>query len=186
MIKVLVWLPGRGDSWGHAALDVTGGAPLGSAYVSWWPKGVHTSKSLSIASELFCATAYTDRTFQDDVRGEDGRRPSYTIELPGKDRQAVGLDETAIKAWWKQLTSTGTAKWCTLTPNCSTVAAYALTIGGGDRFSDMWSSANLIWSPSDVADYARAIQIGIASAQRRRAPVSSTQLDGGLPPGGVK
>ena len=184
MVRVYVWLSVSSDTWGHAALNVSGGTPLRSAYVSWWPKGDHTSKLMSLGGDLFCATAFSDRNLEDDIAGE-GNRPSHTIELPGKNGQTIGLDETAIKAWWGQLTSTGTAKWCTLTPNCSTIAAYALTHGGGDQFSDMWNSSNLVWSPSAVASYARAIQSGILAAQRRRVPPSSTQLDGGLPPGGV-
>ena len=184
MVRVYTWVSGSGDSWGHASLDVTGGFPLGPRYVSWWPKGDSRSKAIGIGGQLFCATAYTNRTYRDDIKGE-GRGPNYTIELPGKSAQMVGLDESAIKAWWIKLTSTGTAEWCTLTANCSTIAAFALTSGGGDQFSDMWNSSNIVWSPSDVADYARAIKVGIESARRRRAQAPSGALDGGLPPGGV-
>jgi hypothetical protein len=185
MVRVFVWTAAGKQSWGHASLEVNGGTPMGVTYVSWWPRSDHRSKALSLGGDLFCATAFTDRSFFDDVRGEDGRRPSHTVDLPGEDPHRVGLNETAIKAWWSQLRSTGKAKWCTLAPNCSTITAFALTVGGGARFSDMWNRANLIWSPSSVVDYARAIQSGIVSAQQRPGSHAPGQLDGGLPPGGL-
>jgi hypothetical protein len=65
------------------------------------------------------------------------------------------LNEDAIQVWWDEFRRTH--KWRTLTQNCSTTVAQALDVGGG---RDLTTSAPnpLVWTPSDVEKYARALQ----------------------------
>jgi hypothetical protein len=186
MIEVFVWPFVDKDTWGHASMRVNGGTPLGQEYISWWPNGSRQSKALSLGGNLYCAGAIPNQTFDDDVRGENRTLPGQTIKIEGKTRSSPGLDETAIKAWWRNLTTVGSTKWCTLGPNCSTVVAYGLTVGGASEFSDMWSSSNIVWTPNSVATFARAIRSGIAYARLPRSGAASPRdLDGGVPPGGL-
>lgn len=177
MLQVFIWPFLGKDTWGHASLEVRGGEPLGSQYISWWPDSNRRAKSLYLNSNLYCAGAFPDQTFADDVRGEDDHPPSLSITLDGKSSGVVGLDETVIKRWWSALRSNGTAEWCTLAPNCSTIVAYALTRGGGADFSDMWSRSNIVWTPNRVADYARAIRDGMAEARRGLGNASNKKLN---------
>lgn len=185
MVRVFIW-PFRGSNvaWGHASLEVTGGRPHGSVYISWWPQGVGR-RHKAIHDSLYCVTAIPNRTFEADVRGEDGVRPSETILLDGAGGGAAGLDETAIKQWWGSLASRGFTDWCTLGPNCSTVVAYALAKGGGDRFSNVWRDARWVWSPPSVAYYARSIAEGIRSARLGPSRPNESELDGGVTAGGA-
>lgn len=185
MIRVFVW-PFRGSkvAWGHAAVEVSGGEPSGSVYISWWPQGVGR-RYKAIHDNLYCVAAIPNRTFADDVAGEDGMQPAETILIEGAGRGRPGLDESAIKAWWNSLRGRGFTDWCTLGPNCSTVAAYALAKGGGDRFSNVWRDARWVWSPPSVAYYARSIAEGIRSARLGSSSYAQQELDGGVPAGGV-
>jgi hypothetical protein len=140
---------------------------------------------VSINGMLYCAGAFPDQTLADDIRGEDDHPPSHTIQVPAKGPNSAGLDESAIKDWWAKFRTAGVTEWCTLGTNCSTIAAYARTRGGGAEFSDMWSSSNAIWTPNAVLSYARALRDGIKYANLRPAQPSRRDLDGGLPPGGV-
>lgn len=135
MIEVFVWAFRDTDSWGHASMRVGGGTPPGPQYISWWPNGSRDSKWLSLGGKLYCAGVIPNQTFESDVRGEDRTLPSETIRLDGKTGNKAGLDETAIKTWWRQLSVAGT-EWCTLGPNCSTIVAYALSVRGGDAYSN--------------------------------------------------
>lgn len=188
MLKVFVW-PYRGKdiAYGHASLQVDGGKPEGAAYISWWPANNRRPKW--IHDKLYCAPALQDQTYASDLAGEDEVRPQ-TIVIDGRSKSKHGLNETAIKAWWGSLRTKGFTDWCTLGPNCSTVVAYALSRGGADQYSDMWSSFNMVWTPNDVATYAKAIAAGIKDSNRAPPTGSSNRLsesllDGGLPPGGI-
>jgi hypothetical protein len=190
MIRVFVW-PYRGSdvAWGHAAMEVGGGQLSGSVYISWWPESrgrqPKTIHGKAINGDLYCVGAIYSRKYADDVKGEDFKPPSQTIIIDGKSPTTIGLDETAIKTWWGKLRGTGTTDWCTLGPNCSTIVAYALHIGGGEMFSSMWSNSNVVWTPNAVADYAKDIRSGIAYARLGPTTNALGDADGGLPPGGL-
>jgi hypothetical protein len=170
-------------------MDVGGGTPSGSVYINWWPEvrghRPTTVKGKVVNQNLYCVGAIYNRKYSDDVKGEDMRPPSITVEIPGKSEFDIGLDETAIKAWWAKLRRTGTTDWCSLGPNCSMIVAYALTKGGGELFSGMWDSSNVVWTPNAVATYAREILAEITNARRGPPANALGDTDGGLPPGGT-
>jgi hypothetical protein len=184
MIRVFVW-PFRGSkvAWGHASMEVDGGSPKGTIYISWWPQGLGRQHK-AIHSSLYCVGAIPNRTFSQDFSDEGRLRPE-TILLDGSSDAGVGLDETAIKAWWGSLRSRGFTDWCTLGPNCSTVVAYALAKGGSDKFSTVWRDARWVWSPPSVAHYAHGIADGIRSARLGVPRRTQDELDGGVPVAGL-
>lgn len=150
MITVYVWKP-RGDAWGHASMQVNGGSPSGSLYISWWPRS-------AVAGGKRTVHAIRDREFAHDVHDEK-RNPDHTIIFSA-------LDETAIKKWWGQLQK-GPHMWSTLSLNCSTVVAHAIHAGGGEdmvtRFDGWWNNWNIVWKPEDVLDYALTVRSGIST-----------------------
>ncbi|MEP6945211.1 MAG: hypothetical protein ABJA02_04785 [Acidobacteriota bacterium] len=151
MIKVYIWeFRGKSEAWGHASMLCD------NTYISWWPAkpGQVPSK---VHSNIYSAYPFRNRGFADDVRDER-QQPDHTIHISG-------LNETAIKDWWA---SFGLVRdmaeligplppWSTLSQNCSTIVATALSKGGGDKFASLWTSWNFVWTPSDVKEYARSI-----------------------------
>jgi len=155
MITAYIWTP-RGAAYGHASLRITGGTPLGEAYVSYWPMTPGSTK-------LFCSMPSRNRTLEQDVSGEDGQRPHHQITLDG-------LNETAIKAWWhiQSARRDADADWCTVTRNCSTIVAESLRVGGADYFVSpiAWDSWNAVWNPHGVLMYVTSLQRALASRAR--------------------
>ena len=159
MLTVFIWqFRGKAVAWGHASLLVD------RTYMSWWPEGrgrIHSK----ISSQIYTAHPFRDRTFEQDVAAE-GQRPDHEVQING-------LDESAIKDWWQGfgLTRDGVfyqgplQPWETLAQNCSTVAARGLSAGGGDKFAPRRKSWNIVWIPSDVLQYAQAIQRGIKAGR---------------------
>ena len=183
MLKVFIWpFRGKDVAWGHASLQIDGGKPDGTVYISWWPDS--NRRPSWIHDKIYCATALDNQTFLSDVLGEKAK-PSQTIVLDGATNTRAGLNETAIKAWWGSLRKNGFTDWCTLGPNCSTVVAYALLKGGADRFSGIWTEAKTVWTPASVAYYAKDIANGIKNANTKPRKPTDTMMDGGLPLGGI-
>lgn len=186
MVEVFVWdFRGSSVAWGHASMHVGGdyisGNPTGGEYVSWWPQGNgRQPKFPSWAGPLhsiYSVNAISGRAFDDDVAPEDqggeGQTPDHRIVL-------VGLDEEAIKTWWGKFKADGHHQWSTLSQNCSTTVAMALTAGGGAKFArhagegekswfsrithdigGWYNSWNTVWKPDDVLHYAQAIEAGL-------------------------
>ena len=75
--------------------------------------------------------------------------------------QVNGLDEGAIENWWNSFKNSN--QYSTLGQNCSTTAADALNAGGGLPYAILggYGVPPLVWSPSDVLDYANAINSGL-------------------------
>ncbi|MBK6849264.1 MAG: hypothetical protein IPG96_17630 [Proteobacteria bacterium] len=159
MVTVYVWsFRGKSEAWGHASLQVD------RTYVSWWPEkpGAVPSK---LHRNIYQSVPFRDRRFEEDCAAE-GQLPDQRLGL-------IGLDEGAIKDWWQSfgLTRDGVLfqgplqAWSTLDRNCSTVVARALSIGLGEARAGKLRPWNLVWTPADVQQYARAIQAaGAASA----------------------
>jgi hypothetical protein len=179
MVVVYVWnYRGKNVAWGHASMQ------CGDKYISWWPEPYNRVPRTKIAPQIYDAHPFVLRKFEDDVRDE-GMRPDWTIRIEG-------LDEEAIKGWWKgfnpqahDMYGPPSAPWSTITSNCSKIVALALDAGGGQQYAPYQSSRNVIWTPNDVRIYAQAVQAGVAAARTasgaRKAP-AATQRPGSLRP----
>ncbi len=145
-LEVYVWTyRGKNEAWGHASMKLDDGT-----YISWWPEG-ETADSIPLVENIYTADAIKNRTFAQDVVGEDGRMPDVTISING-------LDENAIAVWWNQFKNDPNNKWKTLSQNCSTTVAEALKTGNASTlWWDFWSSWNIVWTPAEVEEFARAI-----------------------------
>ena len=140
MIKIFVWAP-TADTVGHAACDIRAGESR-NVYVSWWPLR---------DGEVMCNDrAQLNRTFADDRRDE-GRSPSFTIELSG------GFEDSAIR-WWQERFLRHSPRWCLYGNNCSWVVAQVLRIAFPSGVLDGGDAWNSIWKPMDIARYAWTIQ----------------------------
>jgi hypothetical protein len=86
------------------------------------------------------------------------------------------LDETAIKAWWKDFSSTP-PKWVLTSTNCAQLVVEALRAGGADRYlaADQsavgkllglppWESWSVVWRPWNVDSYVASINRGLAAS----------------------
>ncbi|WP_426175214.1 hypothetical protein [Massilia sp. TWR1-2-2] len=99
---------------------------------------------------------------KDDIKNE-GRPP---------DRQFVidDLDEDVIQKWWDKFQKTN-RKFAALGQNCAETVSEALDAGGG-RFPAVKGGGFpfqlLFWTPSNVADYADAINKGIEAKKRMK------------------
>jgi len=185
MITVRTWpYLGSNIAYGHASVQIDGGEPSGPVYISWWPQETSRDYYFKQGLNLYCVASIPDRTYLDDVAGEDGRLPSHFIAIDGSSSTTIGLNEAAMKAWWLNLTRSGSTNWCTLDPNCSTITAMALFQGGGDDLCESyWTSHNAVWTPNDVTSYAWAIVAGIKEARSGPPPGADGSGDGGLPGG---
>lgn len=192
MLTVYIWrFRGKSEAWGHAALAVqtTGGAD----YISWWPQsnnrvgqiapnhallagrvattviagpiaGAAFGQQVGQAfarqtSNVYCVAPIANRTHADDIRDEE-QFPDASIVIDG-------LDDEAIRRWWRQTRIAPDAQWCTLGPNCSTTVANALKAGGADKFAPLWTRTNAVWTPNDVEQFARSVQEGIKKVPSR-------------------
>lgn len=150
MITIYIWKPANG-LYGHTSMKVTGGVPRDSVYVSWWP-----NRNVS----TFECTDARMYSYQDDVEAE-GRDPDPVIRIDG-------LNETAIKTWWRDFRLTQD-QWCTITLNCSVAVVRGLKAGGSDRFVSArnchhnWS----VWRPMTLLDYVKDLRRGLANPPRR-------------------
>lgn len=163
MVTVYIWtFRGKTEAWGHASMQV------GSTYVSWWPAqpGQVPSKW---HRQIYASVPFRGRSFAEDVRDE-GQPPDHAIRI-------AGLDEAAIQSWWRSfgLVQNGVAlpgpllPWHMTKQNCSTVAARALRIGGGDEYAKWVHTWNAVWTPADVLAYARSIERGMLAKGRNPA-----------------
>jgi hypothetical protein len=154
MITVNIWLPRQGSPKGHASLNLGVGNPQTDVYISYWPNRA----GMTSTERVFCAPAFRDRTYDQDVQGEDGRPPDRLVRLSR-------LNESAIRSWWSGIRR-NYPEWCTLSNNCSTTVARALQAGGGDGWCSipdrLWNTWMLAWEPRGVLEYALAIQRGIS------------------------
>lgn len=155
MVTVYIWsFRGKREAWGHASMQVD------RTYISWWPEKPGQVPS-GIHENIYASHPFRNRSFEADSLAE-GQPPDTVVELNG-------LDENAIKNWWQ---SFGLARdgvqyqgplqsWDTLKRNCSTVVANGLHMGGGDKHAEWHKTWNLVWTPSDVKQYALSIQRGL-------------------------
>jgi RHS repeat-associated protein len=156
LLVVHIWnFAGSADAWGHASMTLDDGT-----HISWWPSGNDRRGSLYPSTPLYTAPANDPQTMDDDVQLE-GR-------IPDRDIRIDGLDEAAIKKWWIAFKAAN--KWKTLTQNCSTTAAEALSAGGARKFSILGGGFPIhgVWSPEDVANYAKSTNNGIERWNRIR------------------
>lgn len=156
MVLLRVWNSKKhaGGGWGHSTLEV-GGLPPAGIYISWWP-GESWGAKLGDSLPSFA----DNKTFAQDLAIEG--HPSATFRLDG-------LDERAIKVWWMHRRGSRLNMMYTWAGwNCSSTVALALQAGGADNLARKggWTSAPLMWTPFDLAAYARAIRAGQESAIR--------------------
>ena len=152
-VEVYVWEQAGsfGDSnfqWGHASMKIKNNSNVPDTYISLWPnQEARIISQNKLIANIYTAPAFQNRTFQQD-RNAEGRAPDHIITING-------LNEKDIYDWWKNNKST----WSSLSNNCSTAVANALKAGGADvRFYNEWSAHNNIWTPTDVAEYAKDIK----------------------------
>jgi hypothetical protein len=177
MVTVYVWnFRGKNVAWGHASMQCR------DKYISWWPEPAPRVPRTKITPQIYDAHPFVLRTFEDDVRDE-GMRPDWTIRIEG-------LDEEAIRGWWKSFNPQAhdmygppSAPWSTITSNCSKIVAMALDEGGGRKYAAYLKSWNMIWTPNDVREYALAVQSGVNAARRATAPDRRPTLGGARPRG---
>ena len=137
---------------------VDSGTPHGTKYFSWWPEGPDRKFHIHERIPVYTVEAIRGRTFADDCRDEGSvspKSPDHTIRI-------AKLDETKVKAYWKDLLDKDPT-WSTLGQNCSTTVARSMMAGGGDskvKVGDWWHQWNVVWKPDDVIRYAYAIQKG--------------------------
>lgn len=151
MITVFIWdFVGKDVAWGHASMQ------CGDRYISWWPEPGGRVPKLQKAPQVYDVHPFVDRTYNDDVRDEE-RAPDWTIDVPR-------LDEQKIKEWWAAFNPQAhgaygppSRPWSTLTWNCSTVVAEAITAGGGADFVSWYTSRGVVWTPKTVREYALAV-----------------------------
>jgi hypothetical protein len=183
MITVYVWdFRGKDDAWGHASMQCD------NTYISWWPEGegrVRSNTLYQVQSKfpnkytipayqnIYSAYPFRHRTKDDDeyaeseIRGKK-RPPDHTIRISG-------LDEKAIKDWWESFGLVRDTRsligplppWSTLSQNCSTIVATALSKGGGDQYADWVKSWNLVWTPTKVKEYAYSIMLNLSKQPSR-------------------
>jgi hypothetical protein len=160
MLTVYIWsFRGKAEAWGHTSMQVD------QTYISWWP--AKPGQVPSKIHNVYVSHPIRNRTYIADVTAER-QSPDWVIPLDG-------LDEKAIKDWWQLfgLTRDGVLyqgplpPWDTLWQNCSNVVATALRVGGGDKFASWYRSWNLVWTPSDVLQYAQSIQQGLEKKATR-------------------
>ena len=157
MLNVYVWkFRGKTEAWGHASMRID------QTYISWWPE--HPGQLPSgIHPNIYASHPIRNRSYAGDVNAE-GQAPDHIIRIDG-------LDEKSIKDWWQSfgLTRDGVLyqgpllSWDTLKRNCSNVVATGLKMGGGDKFASWSKSWNLVWTPSDLLQYAQSIQQGLSA-----------------------
>jgi len=170
MIEIFVWLPQGDSAFGHASLRVRG-----HTYISWWPTapqgGVPHPHTIAEAATALKTNypSHANPSFEADKKAEKGRDP--VSEPP-----IFGLNEMAIINWWHQFASVRQGKqlpgplpaWRVLDQNCAAVVAMALTIGGGQKYASWSKSHHMVWKPTDVLAYARAIRAGFLKKGARR------------------
>ncbi len=159
LLDLYIWRPSRAnDAYGHAAIKLKNGTSI-----SWWPgapavpnkpceKCSGSRKSIkqargSVQDMFFAAPAVINQTVE-DAQDLEGRPADVVLHIEG-------LDENAIQQWWDNYTRNNKV-WDTAKQNCSTVAADALTAGGG--LKSMLTPRPFMWTPIDVEVYGRAIQ----------------------------
>jgi RHS repeat-associated protein len=142
-LTVNIWdYKGKDVAWGHASITLENGT-----HISWWPNAEGRDRN-PIFPQIYTAPANKMQEFADDIRLEE-RQPDHQIKI-------IGLDEGKIENWWREFKKTN--QWKTLTQNCSTTASDALKEGGGENYTSWWRSHNLIWTPSDVNQFASGIK----------------------------
>lgn len=172
MVTVYIWdFTGKESAWGHASMLCD------DTYISWWPEGPRIpsitnphipAKFREKSDKIYTASPIRNAKFEDD----QWREGNWKIKVPPNHHPVIlGLDENAIKLWWASfglvqgghLLHGPLLPWHTLTQNCSTVVATALTIGGGAKYANWINTWNLVWRPNRVLEYAESIRRNIKS-----------------------
>ena len=143
LLTVHIWdYRGKDVAWGHASITLDDGT-----HISWWPQAQGRNRKKHFPM-LYSVDANNPQTMQDDISMEG--------QCQDKDIKIDGLDEQAIKDWWKEYQQNN--KWKTLSQNCSTTVALALRAGGARvRLLDWGKAHNIVWTPSDVDAFSEAI-----------------------------
>ena len=152
--KVWIWnYQGTKTAFGHASMEVYGGDPHGTYYISWWP---NCSAAGGKKEEYFgMCEPKRSRTFAKDIESEFDNRPDRHVLLDG-------LDDTKMKVFWDDLTTDHRAKWSASTTNCAAVVMTALRAGGADRYFsffddvvfDVFHTNWWTWTPDSAHSYA--------------------------------
>ncbi len=162
-VTVNVWKPEAKKSFGHASLSTIFEDEL--LYISWWPNWRHSEAYLSpktatvgkLGTFFSNAPAYENRTYEDDMRDEGGRKPDYIIKF-------YSLNPKAIKEAFKD--NKENSRWHVLGNNslglifsnikfhsCSSLVAYLLQKGGGicKDIYDRCTRDNLLWNGGSIS-----------------------------------
>ena len=104
------------------------------------------------------------RTYGEDV-GDEGHRPDHVVRIHG-------LNETRVKRWWQEF-NRHPPPWQLYSTNCARVVSLALEVAGGDDAVDLrlapedyLDTFNIVWTPTDVLNFALAITRGIFNRGR--------------------
>jgi hypothetical protein len=151
-VTIYVWKMGGGNV-GHASMKVSGGAPPGDLYISWWPPDGGGK-----ATDLISTDGHDVMTSYDQDKDNEGHDADGVVTFNDGD-----LDEGAFKTWWNGKISDKTQTYKLFSNNCSTAVAEGMKAGGaekyqpldlGDQLKDWWISNNSVWMPKDVLRYA--------------------------------
>ena len=142
-VTVYIWDSHGMEAVGHASMSLSDGT-----HISWWPQG-EDRKSLP-TGHAKRAKAIQPQTLDDDIAGEDGRRPKSIL--------VSGLDERAIRKWWTDFKRKETM-WSLLDQNCSTVVYNALCAGDAESrlpvATKMVYRACPVWFPAAVEAFVK-------------------------------
>jgi hypothetical protein len=150
LLDVYVWRPRPGDAFGHSAIILADGTNI-----SWWPGNPRTPKY------PHCGCARDNIYSAPNIPNQkvlDGPDSAQAIEEHPPDAVVhLGLlNEAAILAWWDKYKANNHT-WDSLSPNCSTIVAEALLVGGAPPVTGLpifGASGQGVWSPVDIEIFA--------------------------------
>ena len=144
MVNVFIWYPSRSGV-GHAAMSLKG---MRQAYISWWPNQHSIRAGLSSACKMH-------QNIDEDVVGEDNKKPSETYLFNGLNEQKI------YDRWlaWKQ-----SCNYRIVDRQCCTTVGTMLEAGSGwkGEIAGQMTALEMfpggIWTPCTVAVYCRELR----------------------------
>jgi hypothetical protein len=158
MIIVNVWE-------GHASFVTNPGAGMPKTTVSWWPRYGELAILDSEPYVMPYATELMVEAGTDQKRYQIFTLNDYADGVPGA-REHVGLDLTAIHAWWQQWQS---GRYRLLDHNCCCTVMCGLIAGGARQYTGLAGyefvepDGNFM-TPNDVDPFCQAIIRGMDTA----------------------
>jgi len=150
LATVYYWAYRDNQNVGHVSMTLDDGT-----HISWWPRsGEKTGDSPAVAMP--------------DLKGDVASEGSPDLSI-----YVSGLDEVAIRKWWENFRRKHRT-WNFTGQNCAATVAEGMGAGGamGMAWLGGYFPGNLVWTPSNVKDYANAVVAGVDG--RRSAGLPGT------------